>query len=309
MEKKTLPSLVTPLALPIEESQSDPITSLEYCENFAKAYAQNLSGSYKEGFLKLEKQKATDDEILANYTCSFRIVDENGAYKDIVITLFVVADKDFALAVKEKRWYIIPVAYIQDKVPEEVATEEGGGEQDKVSEEETDKASEEVATETNQDLVIEGYGIFMSHEKSPILSPIKPPANLKKGRSPKEYCESFATAYAQNLSSALVENSVTVEGEDISDTVEKWATNFFQPHGSKFVTNYKCHFETTASSHTRSLVLVYLFLVETYHFANHTQDEEWQVIPIEYIIDPLKEKEGYAVFKFLTQENKPEEGI
>ena len=109
----------------------------------------------------------------------------------------------------------------------------------------------------------EGYGIFMSHEKSPALAPAKEPADLQRGRTPKEYCQSFAKAYSSRTETKLLEGTVAISAEGLADKMEKWITNFFQPRGSKFLTGYKCQFITNSKKFIDrgEEVLVYLFLV------------------------------------------------
>ena len=249
------------------------ITAGDYCQRFALQYAENLSHSYRVGSLKVTKNGISDEHIQARYTCRFQTVTVKGAYHEIFVTIFVIADQDFALAIKERRWYIIPVARIK------------------------------IESEENEKKLKEGYGVFMSHEKSPPLPPTKEPANLMRDRSPSEYCQSFAKAYT--LKEDLILGSVYLETENLTDKLEKWASNFFQPSGSRFIIGYKCRFKTNPPENKRekSSVLVYLFLVETYNFAKHTSMEEEQIIPIEYIKDI--EKEGYGVFKFLEIQKNP----
>ena len=247
------------------------ITPLEYCQSFALQYAENFSHSYMQGSVNLREQKKfpPGDMVSAQYTCQFQILTQAGGYKDIYINIFLVEDYESASMITERDWQIIPISYIKES--------------------------------TDKELLAEGFGIFISHEKSPPASSAKEPRDLQKGGTPLEYCQKFAKAYAESLSFSLKVGSVAVAGESLKDKVTKWASNFFQPDGSKFIAGYKCSFRTTKGEKSKKskVFSTYLFLVESYSFAKHTITTE-ELIPIEYIVDPVNKKEGYAVFKFLT---------
>ncbi len=262
-----------------EESQGPSLTPSDYCQRFALQYAKDLSHSYRPGSLSLKKENYPPEEnILAQYTCQFQTVTQKGVLEDIFVTLFLVADQELAVMIRERRWSIIPISHIKESAEELSATEKGP--------------------------LAEGYGIFMSHEKSPPLPPSKEPEDMRKDRTSEEYCQSFAEAWARKESVVLDKSSLTLEPETMMDKVEKWASNFFQPHGAKFVIGYRCRFETEKESlKERKAVSVYLFLVETYNFARHTSHEAWQILPIEYLHDPESKKAGYGVFKFLEHTN------
>ena len=226
-----------------------------------------------EGSLKTEKEflgNGGKEEVLAGYNCEFQTMTQEGGYRNIFITLFLVEEKTFARIIQDPRWNIIPIARIADS--------------------------------TDPEELLIGYGVFASHEKSPPLTPKKPPANLKRGRSVEQYCNSFAKAYSQKSSASLNKSSLSLSRENLLDKVEKWVSNFFQPRGSKFIAGYKCQFEISSLEGKKTEeVFIYIFLTETYSFAEYTTSPEWQIIPIEYVQDPLSKKEGYAIFKFLKE--------
>ena len=283
--------------LPIEESHNITITPLEYCQHFAVQYTHNLSLNYIANSLNLQKEPTPKEHIQAQYTCQFKAINGGGGIKDIFVTLFLVEDYELASLIREQRWSILPISYIKESGEEAPFAK---------LKQLLDNVRPEDSTEPQ--LLAEGYGIFMSHEKSPVLAPAKEPANLQRGRTPKEYCQSFASAYSQKTTAVLLEDTVVVETEGLADKMEKWVTNFFQPRGSKFLTGYKCLFTTNSKKFTDRMeeVLVYLFLVENYSFAEYTTMDEWQLIPIEYIEDPVDEKEGYGVFKFIKPKADPQ---
>ena len=102
-----------------------------------------------------------------------------------------------------------------------------------------------------------------------------------QGISAKAYCEKFARKYSKNFQ----EGSVRILKQS-NPNVE----NIFQPKGSKFTGEYKCYFNTTKS------VSVHILLTDTKCFAEHSQSDDLQIIPIEYIKDS---KQGYGIFKYL----------
>ena len=119
--------------------------------------------------------------------------------------------------------------------------------------------------------------------------------------TPQEYCQNFAMAYAKQKDTTLIENSLILKTENLKDKIEKWASNFFQPSGSKFIAGYKCYFKTSKGEGIpEETIMTYLFVVETHQFATHTTTKDWQLIPIKYIKDPVNQTEGYGVFKFLN---------
>ena len=282
----------TPSSDHIEEHPIVAITPFEYCLRFAHQYAKNLSYSYQPDSLKLTKEippNIPEDPILAKYTCQFQVVNGDGGYRDSFITLFLVEDYDLANLIKEPRWFLIPISYIRSAENEGILAN-------------VQKMLNVPSEESENTNLVEGHGIFISHEKSPALVPAKEPLDLQRGRTPKAYCQSYAEAYSKRAKVVVSENAIVLKTEGLIDKMEKWATNFFQPRGSKFIAGYKCQFKTDGpSDKEKAEILVYLFLVETYSFAKYTTMGNYPYIPIEYIKDPVSKKEGYAVFKFLEK--------
>ena len=110
------------------------------------------------------------------------------------------------------------------------------------------------------------------------------------------YCEGFAGAYAYRTAAArAVEGSLRVER---SPVLARWLSNLFHPPGSRFVAGYRCAFEVAAGNAPRR-VSVGLYLAETRAFAEYTQWEVVQIVPIARVVDPRNGRAGYGVFKYL----------
>lgn len=78
--------------------------------------------------------------------------------------------------------------------------------------------------------------------------------------------------------------------------VGKWVQNVAQPKGSRFTAGYGCRFEAGDRR-----VSVRVLLAETQGFAERTQWEKLQVVPIRRVAS--HGREGYAVFKYVREES------
>ena len=240
---------------------------LEYCKSFALKYTDNHSYAYQENSVKVTIKQPTPSTFIARYDCQFQVIDEEGTFNDIFFQIYLVEDSEFAQHVKERKLFIIPIEYVIDEINEK-----------------------------------SGYGIFATHENSPLPEEKKAPADLQYGKSPLEYCKSFAIEYANNNSYTYQEHSASIKKKNILEQTLNYFFNAFQPEGSKFIEGYDCQFQVINDKESTSHnISIGLFLVETYAFAWHTKEEKWRIIPIEYVVDPLNKKEGYAVFKFLKK--------
>ena len=114
-----------------------------------------------------------------------------------------------------------------------------------------------------------------------------------------EYCETFAKRYAEIHETPYRDGSAHTSKQ--SD-VMRWASNVFQPAGSRFTAGYDCRFEVGAEATVP--VSVSLYLTETQAFAEHTQWEKLQIIPIEHVVDEARGRAGYGVFIYRKIKNR-----
>ena len=110
------------------------------------------------------------------------------------------------------------------------------------------------------------------------------------------YCEDFARKHAENNAIDYQENSARTEKK--SD-IKMHLSNLFSPSDSDFTSGYACHFQARKEDGPVRDISVGLFLTKTLHFAEYTQWEGLQVIPIEYVVDEANDRAGYGVFKYL----------
>lgn len=110
------------------------------------------------------------------------------------------------------------------------------------------------------------------------------------------YCERFAEAYSARQALKFVPDSVRT-GKTLD--VMTWVSNRFQPPDARFVSAYACRFEAADVRGRHRRVDVQLLLTETRRFAEYTQWEDLQTIPIEYVVDEVDGRAGYGVFKYL----------
>lgn len=124
-------------------------------------------------------------------------------------------------------------------------------------------------------------------------------APVEGGASVTDYCAAFALAYGNRERVVLIMDSVRIEtGSEFA----KWVSNLFQPPGSRFTGGYRCRFAVRSSAGIRRAVSVHLYLAETHAFAEHTQWERLQIVPVERVVDQANGRTGFGVFKYLWQE-------
>lgn len=121
---------------------------------------------------------------------------------------------------------------------------------------------------------------------------------VEDGTSVTDYCASFALAYEARHRVDLIPDSVRAEAASL---FMRWTSNLFQPPGSRFTGGYRCRFAVRSSAGAREAVSVDLYLAETLAFAEHTQWEELQIVPVERVVDQANGRAGYGVFKYLRQ--------
>ena len=123
-------------------------------------------------------------------------------------------------------------------------------------------------------------------------------AAVEEGASVTNHCANFALAYEARHRIDLIANSVRTE---TAPAFMRWISNLFQPPGSRFTGGYHCRFAVRSSTGVREAISVDLYLAETLVFAEYTQWEELQIVPIERVVDPTNGRAGYGVFKYLRQ--------
>ena len=110
-----------------------------------------------------------------------------------------------------------------------------------------------------------------------------------------EYCEQFAREFFREHANRYLENSTKTK--KILD-VHRWISNLFSPSDSRFTSGYKCKFQTMNANGESQQFTVSLFLTKTLSFAEYTQWENLQVLPIKYVVDSDNNRSGYGVFKY-----------
>ena len=115
--------------------------------------------------------------------------------------------------------------------------------------------------------------------------------------SPHAYCAAFADAFAARSDARVPEDSVRVKARS---PLWRWVSNVFQRRGSRLVAGYGCGFEVVAAGNgPRREWSVDIVTVETLEFAEYTQWEKLQVVPIQLVVDD-RGNAGWGVFKYLT---------
>lgn len=117
-----------------------------------------------------------------------------------------------------------------------------------------------------------------------------------QGVSVTDYCEAFGRQYAGNHGLTYREDSVRTATK--SDVMQ-FLSNLFQPADSKFTGGYACHFAASAGGDIVFDFAVDILLTNTRAFAEHTQWEKLQIVPIALVVDEARDRFGYAVFKYL----------
>ena len=125
------------------------------------------------------------------------------------------------------------------------------------------------------------------------------PVPVERAVAVSGYCASFAHAYAARNAVDLEADSVRVETKS---AVGRWMLNLFQPAGSKFLSGYRRTFATAPSERERQSVSVDILVAETLAFAEHTQWEDLQIVPIRRVVDEANDRAGYAVYKYLRRD-------
>lgn len=125
------------------------------------------------------------------------------------------------------------------------------------------------------------------------------PKSDQSSTTVNEYCGAFAKAYAETKSSIVVPDSMRIKARP---RILRWMSNSFQPRNSRFVAGYRCRFATLTAEEKHQKFAVYLYLTETLEFAERTQWERLQIIPIKLVQDTKRKRSGYGVFKYLEEE-------
>jgi len=113
--------------------------------------------------------------------------------------------------------------------------------------------------------------------------------------SVSQYCEEFAGAHSEANVLDYRAESASIE---LSSDVRMWLQNAVQPVDSRFTAGYVCSFQATDEGAVRKFA-VRLYLTKTRSFAEHTQWEDLQSVPIRHVLDETNDREGYGVFKYL----------
>ena len=77
--------------------------------------------------------------------------------------------------------------------------------------------------------------------------------------------------------------------------------NVSQPGGSKFLATYRRRFVPERTGGDPEQISAGPYLVETREFAQHTQWEDLQIVPIDHLTDRASGAAGYGVFKYLRR--------
>ena len=112
-----------------------------------------------------------------------------------------------------------------------------------------------------------------------------------------QYCEEFARTHSEANGLDYQAESAWTE---ISSDVRMWLQNAVQPVDSRFTAGYVCRFQAVDGADVRKFT-VRIYLTKTRGFAEHTQWEDLQVVPIRQVLDETNDREGYGVFKYLRE--------
>jgi len=110
------------------------------------------------------------------------------------------------------------------------------------------------------------------------------------------YCEAFAQAFCGKEALAYQEHSVRLAPHS---ALYLSLSNLFQPPDSTFTAGYQCTFRAQTRDGQPQTFAVNLLLTKTLPFAEHTQWERLQLVPIAYVTDETTGRAGYGVFKYL----------
>lgn len=117
----------------------------------------------------------------------------------------------------------------------------------------------------------------------------------EKNVSVESYCAEFVSVYSHRNEVVQDKDSVAVKRLPV---VLKWLSNAFQPRDSRFVAGYRCSFATINEDGARESASVSIYLTETREFAEFTQWECLQIVPIRRIVNETDGSIGYGVIKY-----------
>ena len=110
------------------------------------------------------------------------------------------------------------------------------------------------------------------------------------------YCQAFARTFCAQQALASQEQSVSLAPHS---ALFQGLSNLFQPPDSTFTAGYQCAFRARTPDGPAQPFAVSLLLTRTLSFAEHTQWERLQILPITYVTDETTGRAGYGVFKYL----------
>ena len=110
------------------------------------------------------------------------------------------------------------------------------------------------------------------------------------------YCQAFARTFCAQQALAYQEQSVRIASHS---EFLRALSNLFQPPDSTFTAGYRCAFRARTQDGQAQPFSVSLLLTRTLPFAEHTQWERLQLLPITYVTDETTGRAGYGVFKYL----------
>lgn len=119
-----------------------------------------------------------------------------------------------------------------------------------------------------------------------------------RDESVASFCKAFAKQYAGDNGLELLEGSERVSPK--SDWLMR-LSNVFQPSDSRFTAGYECRFLTGGGEDPAAGYAVDLILANTLEYAQYTQWERLQLVPITYLVDEERKRSGYGVFKYLKE--------
>ena len=122
------------------------------------------------------------------------------------------------------------------------------------------------------------------------------PAAAEPGVTVAEYCQAFARTFCAQQALAYQEQSVRLAPHSV---LFQDLSNLFQPPDSTFTAGYQCAFRARTPDGPAQTFSVSLLLTRTLSFAEHTQWERLQLLPITYVTDAATGRAGYGVFKYL----------
>lgn len=113
-----------------------------------------------------------------------------------------------------------------------------------------------------------------------------------------EYCEGFARTYSAGSELTYMEGTARVKRRS---HLLVSMSNLFSPSHSRFTAAFECRFEATPVEGGISELSVDMLLANTRAFAEHTQWDKLQSIPIGFVVDEATGRSGYGIFKYLER--------